>query len=101
MRILSIIVAVIIIGAVAYQVISFLVKEKRISGKFYEIQAELDKVTSEQEKLRAELKYLSNPDNLEKELRARFNLRSPDEKTLIIVPDGPVFNQSTSENNNP
>ncbi len=36
--------------------------------------------------LRSEIEYFSHPENLEKELRSKFNYKKPDEKMMIIVP---------------
>ncbi len=36
--------------------------------------------------LKADLEYLKIPENLEKELRSRFNYKNPGEKLIIIVP---------------
>jgi len=49
--------------------------------------AELMKATTNRDALRAELDYLLNPQNLEKELKARFNFKKPGEKLIILVPE--------------
>ena len=36
--------------------------------------------------LQADLEYYARPENLEKELRSRFNYKKPGEKLIIIVP---------------
>lgn len=41
--------------------------------------------------------FLSNPDNLEKELRSRMNYRAPDEKVIIIVPAQETSTTSTAD----
>jgi hypothetical protein len=51
-----------------------------------ELKAGLDEARSDYEALKADYEFYLTPDNLEKELRARFNYRSPDEKLIIIVP---------------
>ena len=58
-----------------------------------EAQKEFDGLNSEKEllikdsdKLNDEIEYFKDPRNLEKELRARFNVRLPGEKLIIIVP---------------
>lgn len=42
--------------------------------------------TEENERLQADLEYFSNPSNLEKELRARFNYKLPGESVMIVIP---------------
>lgn len=58
-----------------------------------EAQKELDGLNSEKEallqdsdRLKTEIDFFKDPHNLEKELRARFNVRLPDEKLIIIIP---------------
>jgi cell division protein FtsB len=50
------------------------------------LQERVEKARGEQEKLQRELEYFSQPDNIEKELRARFNYNRQGEKVIIIVP---------------
>lgn len=59
-----------------------LVKEE----KFLKVEAEANTLEAENERLKGEINYFSNKDNLEKELRSRFNYRKPDEKLIIVVP---------------
>jgi cell division protein FtsB len=47
--------------------------------------ASLQKAKEEQEVLRADHEFYQNPANMEKELRARFNYRAPDETMIVIV----------------
>ncbi len=46
----------------------------------------LDLLLAENATLRADILYYSHPENLEKELRKKFNYRKPDERLLIVVP---------------
>lgn len=46
----------------------------------------MDMLTKENEELQAQLEYFSRKENLEKELRAKFNYKRPDEKIMIITP---------------
>ncbi len=54
--------------------------------KFGELQAELKTTKEDFNNLRAEYEYFLNPENLEKELRARFNYKSGGETLMILVP---------------
>lgn len=51
-----------------------------------EVNKELTLVEKDNTDLREKISYYSNPRNLEKELRARFNYRFPNEKLIIVVP---------------
>jgi len=51
------------------------------------LEAQVLQLQDENSKIAEDVEYYSNTDNLEKELRARFNLKEPGEKLLIIVPE--------------
>ena len=68
------------------QIYAFLGKEGTTRQDFSDFKAKLESAKLDQTKFQAELNYYLNPVNLEKELRARFNYRSADEKLLILVP---------------
>ncbi len=77
---------VVVVFLLGFQVFSF-VKEKRQSSlKLDAAQKSLNQATINNEKLKAELEYLSNRANLEKELRSSFNLKKPGERMIILVP---------------
>jgi hypothetical protein len=46
----------------------------------------LFRATEDAQRSSSDLNYILNPQTLEKELRARFNYKLPDEKLIIIVP---------------
>ncbi len=50
-----------------------------LNGKFSQF-------TKDNSELRSDLEYFSEPENLEKELRSRFNYKNPGEKLIIVVP---------------
>lgn len=77
---------IIVTSLLGFQVFSF-IKEKRGSTlKLEETQKNLNQAAINNEKLQAELEYLSNRANLEKELRSRFNLKKPGERMIILLP---------------
>ena len=51
-----------------------------------QLSSEAAKAKRENEALRADYDYYQNSANIEKELRGRFNYRSPDETMIVIVP---------------
>lgn len=53
---------------------------------YFDLQEKVSAAKQDNAKFQAELDFYSNPANLEKELRARFNYKEPGEKMIIIVP---------------
>lgn len=65
---------------------SFWRRGARLDKERAELQAELLGAQALREKLKAEYEFFLRPENVEKELRARFNLRLRDERLIILVP---------------
>ena len=89
MKIGAALVLVVLLFALAFQIYSFWGRERALEKSVADLQGKLDKTTLDAERFRAELEYLARPQHLEKELRARFNYREPDETMIIIVPQSP------------
>jgi len=67
--------------------IYFIFKElKPLENKLGILKAKADNLLAENVKIKSEIEYFSLPENLEKELRAKFNYRKPEEKMIIVVP---------------
>ena len=78
----------ILFGAVAYQIYTVDSDRRQLSKETAIVTDELDFVKEDSEGLREKIEYFSDPRNLEKELRARFNYRLPFEKLIIVIPEG-------------
>lgn len=65
---------------------AFFVQERQLAGELADIETRLAKAKYDEANLSAEVQYLANPINLEKELRARFNYKKPGETMIVIVP---------------
>ena len=87
MKIAVIAVLAVILVLVGNRVFAFFMQERQLSATLADIQTRLTKAKADEANLEAEVKYLANPLNLEKELRARFNYKQPGETMIIIVPD--------------
>lgn len=61
-------------------------ERRALSKETKEVNKELELVGTDNAELKEKIGYYSNPRNLEKELRARFNYRLPNEKLIIVVP---------------
>ena len=70
---------------IVIQVISSIREEHSLAATFSGVAARLQQAENEEQNLAAEVNYLANPVNLEKEFRARFNYAKPGETMVIIV----------------
>ena len=87
MKIASIVVLSLFLILIGVQVYSFVAQEWSLGSQLADVQQNLTKAQTQETSLQQETQYLSNPANLEKELRARFNYKKPGETMVIIVPD--------------
>lgn len=84
---LSIVIVLSIILIVVLVQVYFIFKERnQLNAKMNDLSTRLETLSKENDDLQSEIEYFSHPENLEKELKSRFNLRKPDEKMMIIVP---------------
>ena len=92
---LAILLAVVLVF-VGVQTYAFFKQERQLSANLADIEAKLTKAKGDEASLTAEVGYLANPVNLEKELRARFNYKKPGETMIIIVPGKASSTSSTA-----
>lgn len=86
MRAVIILILIVFLVFLAYQIWYFYGETGAAEEELKKLRVELDEARSDYRALKADYDFYLNPDNLEKELRARFNYRSPGEKLIIIVP---------------
>ncbi|MDP3947809.1 MAG: septum formation initiator family protein [bacterium] len=86
MRKVVLILILVLLVAIGTQLFGFHKQRKETAAKLSTIEGELRAMEEENRKLQADISYYANPDNLEKELRARFNYKSPGEELIIVVP---------------
>ena len=96
MKIAAIVVLSLLLIFVFVQVFSFVGQEGKLGSELADVQANLTKAQNEETSLQQEDEYLSNPINLEKEIRARFNYKKPGETMVIIVPSATSTASSTN-----
>ncbi|HDH31222.1 MAG TPA: hypothetical protein ENH26_00385 [Candidatus Wolfebacteria bacterium] len=60
--------------------------ERQLKENLSNLNAQIKILVEENKHLKSEIDYFSYPENLEKELKTKFNYRKPDEKMMIIVP---------------
>ncbi len=65
-----------------------IIKEKRVNKPLKEeyrlYKNYVDRLEKENKELKRKLEYLSDPENLKKELKEKFNLVEPGEKVIIL-----------------
>jgi hypothetical protein len=70
---------------VVVQIVKFSGRMRAAKGMYDSVQTDFERTRADHENLKAEFSYFSNPVNLSKELRSRFNYTLPGEKILILV----------------
>ena len=88
MKIAAIVVLSLFLIVLGVQVFSFVGQEWHLGSELADVQASLTRAQAQETSLQEENQYLSNPANLEKELRARFNYKKPGETMVIIESTG-------------
>jgi hypothetical protein len=94
MRVIIAVIAAVFIVFLSLQIYSFKKRGEGAEKQYQDILVKVEKARQDYRDIEAELEYYLKPANLEKELRARFNYRGPEEKLIIIVP--PTAGNSTS-----
>lgn len=80
------IVLLIVLILIGVQIFSYLGQEHALQQSLSDVQSHLVSAKAQEANLQEETQYLSNPTNLEKELRSQFNYKKPGETMIIIVP---------------
>ena len=86
MKLFFAIILSIVVIVIGVQIASFLGQERTLSKNLSDAESRLAAAKLQEADLQEEMKYLGNPANLEKELRAQFNYKKPGETMIIIVP---------------
>lgn len=76
----------IIIIAVSVQTFGLFRKGYGMGKQLRASKEKMEALSKENEELQAQLNYFAREENLEKELRSKFNYKRPDEKVMIITP---------------
>jgi cell division protein FtsL len=86
MRVFIIIILSVILMLVITE-LYFLIKERnQLRANLDNLNRRLQAFLKENTDIQSEIEYFSHPENLEKELKAKFNYKKPNEKMMIIVP---------------
>lgn len=71
---------------VSVQTIKLFGKERDMSKQLQASKEKMESLSKENVDLQEQIDYASRKENMEKELRAKFNYKRPDEKVMIITP---------------
>lgn len=74
--------------AATFQIYKVDVERRDLKREMAVLADELELIEEDNSRLYERIEYFSEPRNLEKELRARFNYRLPFEKLIIVIPEG-------------
>lgn len=86
MKLFGILLVAILFAFLGTQLYSSLGYQKKLAAELGVLEKKLEEVNADGAALRADIDYYGNPENLEKELRARFNYHKAGEVFLILIP---------------
>ncbi len=77
---------VMVLAVLVYDFFQLFIYHGELRRTFSALENKLSQFKKDNSELRADLEYFSEPENLVKELRSRFNYKKPGEKMIIVVP---------------
>ena len=86
MRLVIVFLLILILAGFSVELYLMFKEKNQLWDKIGGLNNRLEALVKENVDLRSEIEYFSHPENLEKELRSKFNYKKPDEKMMIIVP---------------
>ncbi len=86
MRLAIIGLLILVLTAVSAQVYFIFKERNELKADISVLNSRIESLTKENAGLRSDIEYFSHPENLQKELKSKFNYKLPDEKMLIVVP---------------
>ena len=86
MKILVTVLLVAFLVFLTYEIYSFTRRAHEADAVRQDLEARLRQAKKDEASLETEYEYSKRPENMEKELRGRFNYRAAGEKMIILVP---------------
>ncbi len=86
MRLVIVFLLIVILAGFSVELYLMFKEKNQLQDKIGGLNNRLEAMVKENVDLRSEIEYFSHPENLEKELRSKFNYKKPDEEMMIIVP---------------
>lgn len=84
MKVLVWLVIIVIVGGISVQLYHLYQGNNEADNKLEQLLSEQQRLTKERDQLQADLDYYSQPENLAKELKAKFDYKRPGEKLIKI-----------------
>ena len=85
-RLLTFFILMVILLVILTQIYFILKERYQLKKELANLSSKLDSIINENAFLKSEINYFSYPENLEKELRSKFNYKKPGEEMIIITP---------------
>ncbi len=86
MRVVIIVILSIVLIGISAEIYLVLKERNQLNTELEGLSVRIDSLLKENENLQSDIEYFSEPENLEKELRLKFNYKEPGEKMIIVVP---------------
>ena len=84
MRVILWLAVIVILGALSIQLYHLYKNNGTLEAKLNEIKTETEVLADEAERLKADISYFSDPENLAKELKSKFDYKKPGERLIKI-----------------
>ena len=78
---------IILFVSIAFQIYKVDLERRDLKREMATLVDEIELIEEDNQNLNEKIDFFSEPRNLEKELRARFNYRLPFEKLIIVIPE--------------
>jgi len=86
MRLVIIIILCLVLIGVSAQIYFILKESNGLKKDLDDLNGRIGVLAKENSDLKSDIEYFSNPENLEKELKSKFNYKEAGEKMMIVVP---------------
>ncbi|MBN2198005.1 septum formation initiator family protein [Candidatus Wolfebacteria bacterium] len=86
MKIITIIILFLVLVGLSIEIYFIFRDNNQLSAELNNLNLRLEALMDENKKLQSDIEYFSYPENLEKELRLKFNYKKPGEEMIIVVP---------------
>ncbi len=86
MKLIIVAILIIILTAALAQDYLMFREKNLLENKLRRLTAKAEALEKDRAEIQSGIEYFSRPENLEKELRAKFNYKKPGEKMIIVVP---------------